>query len=501
MLKKIFFLIIILSVSNTVSAQKITLFKQFYGNYDFTMIGNTLNLSQNGGGQPCDILTESAATLNLAQNQPIEAAYIYWSGNGIQNQADLDIKLNGIDVKSERTDYIYLDADNKMGDFSAFADVTPIIKKFGNATYKVSDLNLKKVLPVYCNGNVNYGGWAVVVVYKDDSIKDNLVAVYDGFEMLNSNNPFTDIVLDGFMVTEVQDSKIAFLAWEGDNFDSTGEELKINNIPVANNLNPFDNAFNGTNSFTGSSELWNMDLDLYKLDNYIKKGDVSLEIQVRTGPDIVIINTVVLSLKSIFPDATININHVQNYCYNRNVDVKYTVANYEGNFPLKKGTPISFYIKDDLIGTTKTTEEIGVGGELNGIITLFIPSKYSYKSLFTVKVDDLGNTKGIVYESNEENNTATFLVELTKDCPIQRGISPNGDGANDGFDLEIFDLDELKIYNRYGKEVFKHEKGYKNQWNGQDQRGQDLPAGTYFYVFKTPFDTYQGYIHLIREVK
>ncbi len=500
MLKKLFYLSLVSCLPHTVAAQKISLFKQFYGSYDFTMIGNTHNIRQNGEGGPCEVLTESSAGLELSKEKTIEAAYLYWSGNGLEKQADLKVTLNGESVESQRTNYLYRDSQKKYGDFSAFADVTAIVKKYGSATYKLSDFDLTQVVPVYCSGNVNYAGWAIVVVYKDESIVDNFVGIYDGFEMLDNDvNPSTNIVLDGFMVTDITDSKIAFLAWEGDNFDSTGEELNINNIPVSNNLNPYDNAFNGTNSFTGSSELWNMDLDLYDLNKYIKKNDTSLDIEIKTGPDIVTINTVVLSVKSVFPDATINVHDIRNYCYSRIIDFEYTVANYEGNYPLKKDTPIAFYINNELIATAKTSEEIGIGDELTETISFMIPSKYSYKSMVTAKVDDAGNNKGIVYESNEENNSAVFEVDLMKGCPIQRGISPNGDGDNDAFDLEIFQLDDLRIYNRYGNEVFKYGKGYTNQWQGQSNNGAQLPDGTYFYVFRTLYDTFQGYIHLIRE--
>ncbi|ODS77650.1 MAG: hypothetical protein ABS44_22370 [Chryseobacterium sp. SCN 40-13] len=67
-------------------------------------------------------------------------------------------------------------------------------------------------------------------------------------------------------------------------------------------------------------------------------------------------------------------------------------------------------------------------------------------------------------------------------CQIQRGISPNGDGLNDTFDLTGFNVEKLGIFNRYGTEVFKHGAGYTNQWFGQSNGGNELPDGTYFYV-------------------
>ena len=86
-------------------------------------------------------------------------------------------------------------------------------------------------------------------------------------------------------------------------------------------------------------------------------------------------------------------------------------------------------------------------------------------------------------------------------CIIPKGISPNGDGENDYLDLADYMVQDIKIYNRYGKEVYKHGVGYMNQWNGQDNNGKSLPAGTYYYNIITPFEQFTGYIYLVREVK
>ena len=65
-------------------------------------------------------------------------------------------------------------------------------------------------------------------------------------------------------------AKIGFTAWEGDSNLAVNETLRVNGNIISNPpLNPEENAFNGTNSFTGSSQLYNMDLDFYygmKLD-------------------------------------------------------------------------------------------------------------------------------------------------------------------------------------------------------------------------------------------
>src|SRR5690606_15810749 len=93
--KKLYFSILIL-FSGFVFGQEVSLFQQFLGKYDFTMIGNTLNIAPNGTNVPCVILTSSSATLNMAPDQDIQAAYLYWGGSGSNAQFDFDIKLNGV---------------------------------------------------------------------------------------------------------------------------------------------------------------------------------------------------------------------------------------------------------------------------------------------------------------------------------------------------------------------------------------------------------------------
>ncbi|MDR0228350.1 MAG: choice-of-anchor L domain-containing protein [Flavobacteriaceae bacterium] len=84
------------------------------------------------------------------------------------------------------------------------------------------------------------------------------------------------------------------------------------------------------------------------------------------------------------------------------------------------------------------------------------------------------------------------------DCPIPKGFSPNGDNINDRFDLSSHGVSSLKIFNRNGVNVYSFDRGYKNQWDGKDKSGKDLPAGTYYYVIEANGKTRTGWVEINR---
>ena len=65
-------------------------------------------------------------------------------------------------------------------------------------------------------------------------------------------------------------------------------------------------------------------------------------------------------------------------------------------------------------------------------------------------------------------------------------ITPDGNGLNDQLyidEIERYPDNELVIINRWGQEVFR-KKEYRNDWEGTNETGGVLPAGTYFYIIK-----------------
>ncbi|RWW91642.1 choice-of-anchor L domain-containing protein [Flavobacterium cerinum] len=117
-----------------------------------------------------------------------------------------------------------------------------------------------------------------------------------------------------------------------------------------------------------------------------------------------------------------------------------------------------------------------------------------------VIVESTGIYKVTIAPIGDEECISTTEVNVESvSCNIPRGISPNSDGMNDEFDLSGFGVRELKIFNRYGQEVYS-KSNYTKEWHGQGGNGNELPTGTYYYMIDTSNSkTITGWVHINRE--
>lgn len=414
------------------TAQDITLFQQFNGRYDYTALGNTLNTVENGTGGVCTINTFSSASLFLNTNQTMVAAYLYWAGS---DDGDFDIELNGIPVTATRTFSDALTGNRTF--FAAFADVTSIVQATGNGLYTVSEFDLTSVIAPYCPTGTNFGGWAITVIYENPALPLNQLNVYDGLESVPET---LEITLQNLNVFDNMGAKIGFIAWEGDAALSVNESLRINGNIIENfPLNPANNAFNGTNSFTGASDLYNMDIDFYSIQNYIAIGDTEATISLTSGQDFVMINNIITVLNSQLPDARVMIDQIELDCDSSDVDITYTISNTNSTAALPQNTPIAFYVDGMLIATAATQVTLPIGGSTQQTSTLSVPSTTSDVFNFIIVVDDDGTGTGTVDEINEDNNDVFELITLptSPTIPVLPNLEVCDNDENLTFDLTI----------------------------------------------------------------
>jgi gliding motility-associated-like protein len=132
--------------------------------------------------------------------------------------------------------------------------------------------------------------------------------------------------------------------------------------------------------------------------------------------------------------------------------------------------------------------------------------------LYTLTVVISGCEVSTTFEVDFRRQTATIATgdngNIIESCVLPQGISPNEDGVNDCFDLSFLamnpGIENLQIFNRYGRKIFES-NNYVNEFCGQDDGGNNLVTGTYFYVLKLTeagggFDKVErGWVYINRE--
>ena len=415
-----------------IKGQDISLFEQINGRYDFTFIGNTMNSAENNPTFGYITGTTSSADLNLSPSDNINRAYLYWAGSG---DGDFNVNLNGTSLVADRTfTHSRFFSPNTFTYFSAFKDITSFVQNTGNGTYTLSELDISAFEPLHYTRKTNFAGWAILIVYENPTLTLNQLNIYDGLQGVPDA---LQINLTNLFVMNNTNAKAGFIAWEGDSQLAT-ETFSVNNIVISNASNPVNNVFNSTNSVTGSNTLYNMDLDIYEIDNYVAVGDTNATIRLSSSQDFIMINTVITKLNSQLPDATIDINNPILTCDSREVTFDYTVSNLNSTEVLQANTPITFYADSVAIATIYTQNSIPIGGIESSSTSLLIPPNIPLNFRLTAVVDDTGNGTGIVRELIENNNSSQIEVKLYVSPTFN--VLEDIKSCNLGFSRGIFDF-------------------------------------------------------------
>ena len=90
------------------------------------------------------------------------------------------------------------------------------------------------------------------------------------------------------------------------------------------------------------------------------------------------------------------------------------------------------------------------------------------------------------YKYCDTASICVTVVDTTHRCFIPNAFSPNGDGTNDVYIIPCNDnypAADIKIYDRWGMEVWASDGHYLNNWDGRNQQGVKLPDGTYYIIY------------------
>lgn len=140
-----------------------------------------------------------------------------------------------------------------------------------------------------------------------------------------------------------------------------------------------------------------------------------------------------------------------------------------------------FMLKQECLDKDYVVSAILDENNTNGMFSWIGPNAYtSSQNPITITRAAIGIYSLTVTNSSGCSTTKDIDVIRTF-CEIPNVITPNNDNSNDELNLIGFDVSKIEIYNRWGRLVFE-KNNYSNEWHGQNQKGEKLPDGTYFYL-------------------
>lgn len=412
-----------------------SLYKQFNGQYGYTIIGNTHNAFDNRQtpSPPCQMDSSSSAILNLLPTQTIMGAYLIWTGIGNGNFSS--VTLNGNFQSPDFINNSAIGANSNIQYFSAVKEITTYVQSFGNGNYFFNNFNLNPILFQHCTNNNYLSGWNVVIVYSDTSVSPNQLNIYTGLRWLGSSfiNSIS-IPIQNIQVTDTLNANMSVISWNGSSNWNSGESILFNGDTLSNALSPPNNPFNSSNSFTGSTTNWNHDVDQFDISGAIDIGDTDAVITVNSF-FLRFLSTIITSIPSELPDATATLDSIsgQEICENRDLAIDFTIFNINSNDTLPAGTPISFFVNDSIfVSTVLTTSQILIGDSLVMSSTVSIPTGISSPFSLSIIANQDSTELGVIPESNLTNNTSNDIILSLNEIfiPTFDSIAPVCFGTN-----------------------------------------------------------------------
>ncbi|MCX6191951.1 MAG: SprB repeat-containing protein, partial [Flavobacteriia bacterium] len=215
--------------------------------------------------------SSSKDSLTLPNCSEILWAGLYWGGRIAANTTNYATR-NQIKVKVGNGIYQPFTADQTLDvptinganwshpSYFCFKNITPLVVSSGlNARFTVADL-------VTRTGTSNmWGGWSIVVVYKNVLQTMRNLTVFDGFANVSTGNSL-DIPISGFTtpLSGPVNFELGVIACDGDR-DSQGDQLQFNGAGTFVNIS---DALHQTNNFFNSTISDNAVLTPFRLPNY-----------------------------------------------------------------------------------------------------------------------------------------------------------------------------------------------------------------------------------------
>ncbi|MCS4239029.1 hypothetical protein M2306_000406 [Myroides gitamensis] len=319
---------------------------------DFLMLGNTsltlstyalnkdnsnnsmvyVNVDTSNG-----IVNSSSAELVLPGGECTEIVYagLYWSGrahNGGQSSDQFTVRKNRIDytlhkrkVKLKKGSNAYIDVEASVNDiyypsdkdgnmYSAYADITAYVRQNGAGNYTVANLAL---IEGNGGGTGFYGGWGMVIIYKNATMKWRDITVFDGHAYVAGGNYKYELPISGFKASQYGNVNVTLgmMAGEGDRtIDGDYFEIKRGNNydRLSHGGNTTGNFFNSSiavgNTARNPSLINNTGFDIAKFDldnssnKYIGNNATNATFRYGSTQDTYVIYNIVFAVDAYVPE-------------------------------------------------------------------------------------------------------------------------------------------------------------------------------------------------------
>ena len=109
----------------------------------------------------------------------------------------------------------------------------------------------------------------------------------------------------------------------------------------------------------------------------------------------------------------------------------------------------------------------------------------------------------VITQGFQQPITASDTTKKASHLKFYTGITPNGDGENDLWEIDgitFFKNNLVTLFNRWGEVVWRGNNydNVKVVWNGENESGTFLPDATYFYVVEADGKSYKGWVELTK---
>lgn len=265
--------------------------------------------------------SSSSADLSLLPCSQITWAGLYWGGDArsgspanYANRNTVKIKIPGSAVYQTLTADTMIDNTVHFLSYHCLKNVTSLLQAGGNGTYTVADVVLR-------TGTTGlFGGWTIVVVYKNDALGERDLTVFDGLTHVGPGTP-VNVNLSGFKtpVLGAVTFEVGHITYEGDRA-SLGDSLLFNDgvgglVPISDAGNNPDNIYNssitnnGVNVNTRNPNYRNTlgyDADIFipnnTLKNYITNNQSSVTLRQTSSSEFFLTNVVTMAIDVFEPE-------------------------------------------------------------------------------------------------------------------------------------------------------------------------------------------------------